>query len=49
MRIIEIRNGAEYRMDEQLKNWLISIIFIVFQIEKIVVFNFSCFKILDIC
>ena len=34
MKIDEIANGAEYRIDEQFQNLLIFGIFIIFQIKK---------------
>ena len=34
MKIDEIANGAEYRMNEQYQNFLIFRIFIIFQIKK---------------
>ena len=51
MGISKISSNAEYRIDKKFQNLLIFWISILFQIEKIlkICFNFSRFKILEIC
>ena len=50
MRIGKIASSAEYWMDKQFQNFLIFLILIVFQIDKILtIFLFFSCKIVEIC